>query len=373
VCDSANSTTKLHNETALKDSHPTTYEWLDFMKPLHGDFPRILEEEDDDGNENNMRTRIHTAVCVIKDTANLPHFPHVMQRFLPCWSLWEHLPKNVTRIMLFAKGWKRYDFQLKASFNQGLFQLMKSQNISIVDSPNIDAYIRSHNDSGTLFVERLKPNNNEARGAKDIQSLKRVTVDWMELRKNQTQSCLSVEVGSSGGGGGDNMAKPFPRIGIINRHGPRKLLDSSRISVALQLHFGLPYKPPVFYFEEFTFEQQVEAMASVDVLLSPHGAQLTGVVFMPRCGSVIEVLPHGYGRPAFFGTLAALSGLGHSYIYIGRNMTAETAKWSQRRKMRDFARGQDVCVSQDNIMRMVEVELGSWKQCCGVVAMNDDR
>lgn len=104
------------------------------------------------------------------------------------------------------------------------------------------------------------------------------------------------------------------RIGMLNRQETRRLEDVDDLVYELTIAFpqieilikefeGLPVKDQAFFF------------SSVDILISPHGAQLTGIPFMPNCGQVMEVTPKGYHIPYFFGSLANASGLGHGSVY----------------------------------------------------------
>jgi Glycosyltransferase 61 len=71
---------------------------------------------------------------------------------------------------------------------------------------------------------------------------------------------------------------------------------------------GTPYQltspVSVAHFETATFLEQVEFFANTDIVLSPHGAQLTGLAFLPRCGHILEIFPPYYLYDNFFGSLA---------------------------------------------------------------------
>jgi hypothetical protein len=42
----------------------------------------------------------------------------------------------------------------------------------------------------------------------------------------------------------------------------------------------------VMYFENATFQEQMEFFATVDIVITPHGAQSTGLFFLPICGAI---------------------------------------------------------------------------------------
>jgi Glycosyltransferase 61 len=69
----------------------------------------------------------------------------------------------------------------------------------------------------------------------------------------------------------------------------------------------------VTFNETTSFDEQVHFFRTTDILVSPHGGQLTGLPFMPVCGAVIEIFAKYY-LPHFFGSLATSAQLRHGYI-----------------------------------------------------------
>jgi len=156
----------------------------------------------------------------------------------------------------------------------------------------------------------------------------------------------------------------LPRIAILNRKGTRRLIGAHNISSLLQDVFDLPYRPPVFFLDDLSFEEQVEAFNSIDIMLSPHGAQLTSVLFMARCSSIIEVLPHAYDWNDYYGTMAALSGVNHSYIYLGTDRVAETEAASEYEAQVE-ARKPPLCAPAHRMVEAVKIQVEQWNRCCG--------
>merc|ERR1711879_712710 len=65
-----------------------------------------------------------------------------------------------------------------------------------------------------------------------------------------------------------------------------------------------------------SFEEQVHLFYHTDILVSPHGGQLTNVVFMPSCGAVLELFVADYFIPGYFGTLAFDAGLDATWLHV---------------------------------------------------------
>jgi hypothetical protein len=105
-----------------------------------------------------------------------------------------------------------------------------------------------------------------------------------------------------------------PRIGILNRPKTRRLQTVDVLAHELGQAFPMS-SVTIKEFESASFADQVDFYSFVDILISPHGAQLAGLPFMPNCGGFVELMPKVYYRPKFFGSLATGSGLvGYGYV-----------------------------------------------------------
>jgi hypothetical protein len=54
---------------------------------------------------------------------------------------------------------------------------------------------------------------------------------------------------------------------------------------------------PIIDFRWSTLQYELDFFGNVDILISPHGAQLTGIQFMPQHSEVLEVFPLGCVAP----------------------------------------------------------------------------
>ncbi|MEE4207212.1 MAG: glycosyltransferase family 61 protein [Erythrobacter sp.] len=71
--------------------------------------------------------------------------------------------------------------------------------------------------------------------------------------------------------------------------------------------------------ERLSFREQVDLMRETRVLLAPHGAGLTNMIFMPEGGHVIEMADPGFPNPNFYALACAL---GLDYWLIDAGATA---------------------------------------------------
>ncbi|VVB10519.1 unnamed protein product [Arabis nemorensis] len=139
-----------------------------------------------------------------------------------------------------------------------------------------------------------------------------------------------------------------PRIGmtLLMRTRPRSFKNESAVINIFKRECkrveGCELK--VSYSNSLTFCEQVELMRKTDVLVSPHGAQLTNLVLMDRNSSVMEFYPKGWLKLAGIGQFvyqwgANWSGMRHEGSW--RDPVGETCQFldSDRRCMSLYKNG----------------------------------
>ncbi|KAJ0247323.1 Uncharacterized protein HA466_0167510 [Hirschfeldia incana] len=139
-----------------------------------------------------------------------------------------------------------------------------------------------------------------------------------------------------------------PRIGmtLLMRTGPRSFKNVSAVTNIFKRECkrveGCELK--VAYSNNLTFCEQVELMRNTDVLVSPHGAQLTNLVLMDRNSSVMEFYPKGWLKLAGVGQFvyqwgANWSGMRHEGSW--RDPVGETCQFldTDRRCMSVYKNG----------------------------------
>ena len=125
-----------------------------------------------------------------------------------------------------------------------------------------------------------------------------------------------------------------------------------------------------------SFEEQIQILYSTDILISPHGAALTGIPFLPNCASVVEIFPFGMHLDTFFGTLSAISNVEHSYVYLTRD-----AHSNQQRQMevqygmstgesRQACRGANLCLPVQEMADVIMTIVKRWERRCALQVAN---
>jgi len=104
----------------------------------------------------------------------------------------------------------------------------------------------------------------------------------------------------------DDAAAPTRRVYISRaRAARRRLLNEDELLDTLA-----PAGFERVFMEDLDFRQQVDLMRQTAVLVGPHGAGLTNMIFCPRGAAVVEIADPGYPNPNFY---ALASALGHRY------------------------------------------------------------
>ncbi|KAL2936779.1 Protein O-linked-mannose beta-1 4-N-acetylglucosaminyltransferase 2, partial [Bienertia sinuspersici] len=121
---------------------------------------------------------------------------------------------------------------------------------------------------------------------------------------------------------------------LLMRTGPRSFKNDAAVIDIFKSECGKVNNCRLFvaYANNLTFCEQVELMSLTDILLSPHGAQLTNMFLMNRNSSIMEFFPKGWLKLAGVGQyvyqfLASWSGMKHQGFY--RDINGEHCPYSE--------------------------------------------
>ncbi|CAK9174084.1 unnamed protein product [Ilex paraguariensis] len=168
--------------------------------------------------------------------------------------------------------------------------------------------IEGFEDGGAVcFEEAVVMRHNEG----GMSRLRRVEV-YDQMRCKARAFCGgSVEV--DGG-----AAPPLIGMTMFMRTGPRSFRNESAVVGIFERECRKVEgcRLMVAYSNNLTFCEQVKLMSSTDILVSPHGAQLTNMFLMDRNSSVMEFFPKGWLKLAGVGQyvyhwIASWSGMIH--------------------------------------------------------------
>lgn len=302
------------------------------------------------------------AVCSFLGEDNPYHFPHGMRQLYRCWSWWEMHPSKIKVLEVPRDFWddlKRQGGGRVNPFFRGILRVFTNGlNVTVIVSNSTAAPVKDLASVNAINV-----------------SEEEVTAVWVEYNQNiylgRMRKYYAFRRGDSSTLRDGVVSYYFPdrnpsicqkavKVGILNRRGTRRILNVDVLSKVLS-----NYSSRVVYFEGATFQEQVDFFSSVDVLVSPHGAQLTGEVFMPKCGAVLELIPRGYFAPNWFGSLAVDSGLNYSYLYMSEGDPLEESRnISATKSGRTWARKQNFCLPIPAVVEAVKTLIEQWHSCC---------
>ena len=289
-----------------------------------------------------------------------------MQQLYRCWSWWQaHPGANKTKVLMiwnipneYVRGYLEFIQQV---FGVVLDRTAQRNHRSVTvaapgtDYPRIPGYEMHH--------------------PRDAQALRDGIVQYYNLSTTTTTNK------NDRGDGMPVAGKPrHPVIGILNRQGGRRIINHQEIAKALQSQCNVifPSADPrdpnatattsILYMDSFvnqTFLEQVRYMSQVDILLAPHGAQLTSLAFLPTCAGVLEVFPKGYYVPKFFGSLARSTGHEYYSLYTGSvaNQTEELQYHMSNLHRREQARQFNITVDPLLVMEASQELVTKWQQC----------
>ena len=135
----------------------------------------------------------------------------------------------------------------------------------------------------------------------------------------------------------------------------RRLLHSAHVMEAL---VNRGWDVSLIHFEELNFHQQVTEASNADVLIAPHGAALTNLIFMPSWGVIVELRPHGFGSKTtdfwqVYGNLARAA----TKSYIAWHDPIDKGRPHDYKGITDF-KDFDVAINKESLSAILDVVEG---------------
>ena len=103
----------------------------------------------------------------------------------------------------------------------------------------------------------------------------------------------------------------FSAKGSVRKKGNRRLLNSSDVVKRIKAKTGIIVDETNF--DDKSFDEQIQFCNDHDIIISPHGAQMCSIPFMPDYGVVVEICHELYYLDWYFKPLALQSGKGHLF------------------------------------------------------------
>jgi len=393
---SSNSSSSTCQEDASGEWTITALESQDGY-PAYSELSQFLEGP---GLQRSKTEESTHAVCQIRTTPYWAHFPHTMQQMYRCLSYWlaHYHPQDDADDDDRSKPpvliWHRHKRIQSNAFLAGFVEMLeKSIHLQVVyrDTPEYydynETYVQAKNTTSLT-----KRSGSDDIGITDYalldptRQLNRILESQLDPSSFHAAGCGSTNTDSSSkNDSAPSSSSLFPKIAILNRDASsgRYLLNAQELAHTLQSVL-FPESPstathiPIFTFENKAFLEQAQFMAETDILLSPHGAHLTALPFLPGpCSHVLEFFPKDYLVADYFGSLARSVGVQHSFFYLGEddddnddgNDSNATFAEQQYRRYHFFRsntyKNQPQCPPQSKVVAAVQQMVQEWRQCCG--------
>ncbi|KAJ9174924.1 hypothetical protein P3X46_013519 [Hevea brasiliensis] len=175
--------------------------------------------------------------------------------------------------------------------------------------PFIEGFEWANNSEPICFEKAVVMRHNEG-GMSRVRRME--TYDYMR-RKARAYCNVSLEDARI-----NNKGLPGIGLTLFMRTGPRSFRNESAVIGIFEKECAKVEgcKLMVAYSNNLTFCEQVKLMSLTDILVSPHGAQLTNMFLMDRNSSVMEFFPKGWLKLAGVGQyvyhwIASWSGMKH--------------------------------------------------------------
>ena len=268
-------------------------------------FPFIIQSTNSSGvilDEAQMNS-VDRLVC----KSPVKHMPHFAQVAFPCWSTFQLFP-NAERFlevnMPRAKmgGWIG-----------DLIQAYEEGGIQILDD-----------------AKKLKESNQYP--AWEIH-LEPVASGWIEnddksyfeqgnptyfLENAHVQSLQKIVLGNSYISSSNEVSLPL-KVLIVTRKGhSRELIHANETATQLTLLLGQSIEVRVLPNPEGSLQNQALEFHNADIIISPHGAQLTNLAFIKPCTTVLELFPIQYYLAFFQPYVLSADGVAYEGYPFGR-------------------------------------------------------
>jgi Glycosyltransferase 61 len=295
-----------------------------------------------------------------------------MQQFYRCFSWWlahPHLPAIL--VTGHKTQWAKH-----TPFIQGYLAILKlGMNLTVVPeyhSPTSHVSVPDHNGKNETLVLRSVQAKDTGKWDGDTavtdfamldpnRTLYQYAVQYLQhLQKLKESSTDTVTCPNSA----TERRPKVPHIAILNRDSKARNLTNAH-AMAARLSATFSQTVPLVTFDYKTdFPSQVSFFVNTDIVISPHGAQLTGMAFLPRCASVLEVFPSRYLVADYFGSLAAALDIRHGFVYVNHNVQDVIPHDERFHFIRRFSR-KEASVEPDleNVERAVHRLVAQWQDC----------
>jgi Glycosyltransferase 61 len=308
-------------------------------------------------NEAIALSQTPSAVCQVfcrvpVNSFGMDHFPHFLQQAYPCWALWQRFrggnQKNYM-ILPEERDSKYIRSFLDAIKHSGL-------QVSILQGDErlpLDSEWCSSNDAISILAERtFKDSRWDG------------PVRWFMNYTEDVEQLQMAVLGSDFRAGPSSL---IPHINILildRKKASRDWAFASDATKLLGLELGKLVKVThLKSFNGMSLHAQARAMHSADIIVSPHGAQLSNLAYIRPCTVVVELFPRGYYLQFFQSLVISAGGLSYEGYPTGGDRYEDTLPALVNATVRGRARSASIPASPSSLIDALPELLHAASQC----------
>jgi len=267
------------------------------------------------------------------------HFAHAAEKLLPCWSVFQMFP-DLRRVLVVPEGENPY---ARSPWSSHLLEVMQVElGTRDWNACKVAAYVPQDGGGWNLDSGAAIDNTNR----------------FLMRTEDALQLHVAIGFGSTIAGESSQL-----RIGVLDRKATRHWVESSAFIEATQRLFSNSVVEEK-YLDDASPRDQAEWVHKQDVIVSPHGAQLTNLIWARRCTGIIELFPQGYYIPGFFGALASvIGGVAFAGYPQGRNPAEDTLPALSDAQVRHEIRSKPLWAESESVARFLEQLVAKQKLC----------
>jgi len=246
-----------------------------------------------------------------------PHWPHTTDTIYPCWYFFQKYPKANWIVFNAISNVDNSSVLYKLH----LFGIKERERIPPPACTN-DLHIKRKPDRGKSGLHHQEGGSNFI----TTESAAAYRDRWLQILKKHSKEHRSYPKGrhsqrlASRRGMNNSI-----QIGIFNRRGSRQIINPELVYKAFIEHLPCAHISTLFDTKALpSFLDVCQWVNHMDIIVAPHGAQLTNLVCAAPCTVLVEVYPSMYFFPGFFGPMANALGLETFEVYPGKDGYAES-------------------------------------------------
>ncbi|GFH59619.1 hypothetical protein CTEN210_16095 [Chaetoceros tenuissimus] len=305
---------------------------------------------------------IKSIVCELHPVhqLNMNHIPHFSQTAFPCWSILQSYP-HVQKFMRFNGMVKN---QLTSEWIQDLLHVFESQNITLLNhGQDVPMALNE-----SVWYAQLT-NGPFGGFPRQVESTK-----WgpkFELENAQyflqTEHVHSLQKAILKEKYQESMNKlsnePIRIVLIDRKNHTREWIHAQETKDAIEdMYDASEVVVDIVSNPSGSLQTQANTMHTADIIISPHGAQLTNLAFIRPCTAVLELFPRGYYLGYFQPLVISSGALSYDGYPRDRSHFVDSARVNNVKK-REMIRKWEISTSPESIVRGLPEMISSLITC----------